>query len=77
MKEIIEYLGQNVCIPTSGMCLIKSINYLSDKQFTETYRGLIRKKRCRSGVMTSARIEPFCKIYDMNNGCFDGKRINP
>ena len=27
--------------------------------------------------MTSARIKPFCKNYDISIGCFDGKRINP
>ena len=27
--------------------------------------------------MTSARIQPFCKNYNMNIGCFDGTRINP
>ena len=27
--------------------------------------------------MTSARIQPFCKNYNINIGCFDGRRINP
>ena len=27
--------------------------------------------------MTSARIQPFCKKYNINIGCFDGARINP
>ena len=27
--------------------------------------------------MTSARIQPFCKKYNINIGCFDGTRINP
>ena len=27
--------------------------------------------------MTSARIQPFCKKYNNNIGCFDGTRINP
>ena len=27
--------------------------------------------------MTSARIQPFCKNYNINIGCFDGTRINP
>ena len=27
--------------------------------------------------MTSARIQSFCRIYNINIGCFDGTRINP
>ena len=27
--------------------------------------------------MTSARIQPFCRKYNINVGCFDGTRINP
>ena len=27
--------------------------------------------------MTSARLQPFCKKFDINIGCFDGTRINP
>ena len=27
--------------------------------------------------MTSARIQPFCRKYDINIGLFDGKRLNP
>ena len=27
--------------------------------------------------MTSARIQPFCRNYNINIGCFDGTRINP
>ena len=26
--------------------------------------------------MTSGRIQPFCKNYNINVGCFDGTRIN-
>ena len=27
--------------------------------------------------MTSARNQPFCRKYNINIGCLDGKRINP
>ena len=27
--------------------------------------------------MTSARIQPVCRKYNINIGCFDGTRINP
>ena len=27
--------------------------------------------------MTPDRVQPICKIHNMNIGCFDGKRKNP
>ena len=77
MQEIVEYHGQNCYIPTSGMCFIKCINYLTKKDYTEEFLTFIRTEQRRSNVMTSARIQPFCKKYNINIGCFDGTRINP
>ena len=77
MQEIVEYHGQNCYIPTSGMCFIKCINYFSKKDYTEDFLTFIRSEQRRSNVMTSARIQPFCRKYNINIGCFDGTRINP
>ena len=77
MQKIGEYHGQNCYIPTSGMCFIKGINYFTKKDYTEQFLTYIRTEQRRSKVMTSARIQPFCRNYDINNDCFDGTRINP
>ena len=77
MKEIVDYLGQYVYIPTSGMCFIKCIKYFTEKNYTEVFRDFIRNEIYRSGVMTSARLQPFCRKRNINIGCFDGKKINP
>ena len=77
MQEIIEYHGQNCYIPTSGMCFIKCINRFTKKDYTEEFLNFIRTEQRRSNVMTSARIQPFCRKYNINIGCFDGTRINP
>ena len=76
-QEIVEYLGQNCYIPTSGMCFIKCINYFTKKDYTEEFLTFIRTEQRRSTVMTSARIQPFCEKYNINIGCFDGTRLNP
>ena len=76
-QEIVEYLRQNCYIPTSGMCFIKCRNYFAKKDYTEDFLTFIRTEQRRSSVMTSARIQPFCKKYNINIGCFDGTRINP
>ena len=43
------------------MCSIKCINYFTKQDYTEEFRVFIRNEKYRSGVKTSARIEPFCK----------------
>ena len=77
MQEIVEYHGQNCYIPTSGKCFIKCINYFTKEDYTEEFLTFIRSEQRRSNAMTSARIQPFCKKYNINIGCFDGTRINP
>ena len=77
MQEIVEYHGQNCYIPTSGMCFIKCINYFTKNDYTEEILTFIRSEQRRSNVMTSARIQPFCRKYNINIGCFDRTRIKP
>ena len=59
------------------MCFVICINYFTHKDYTEEFRHFIGNEKYRSGVITSARIQPFCRKYNINTGCFDGKRINP
>ena len=77
MQEVVEYNGQNWYIPTSGVCFIKCIIYFTKKDHTEEFLTFIRTEQRRSNVMASARIQPFCKKYNINIGCFDGTGINP
>ena len=77
MQEIVEYHGQNCYIPTSGTCFIKCIKYFTKKEYTEEFLTFLRSEQRRFNVMTFARIQPFCKKYNINIGCFDGTRINP
>ena len=77
MHEIVEYHGQNCYTPTPGMRFIKCVNYFSTKYYTEEFLTFTRTEQRRSNVMTSARIQPICRKYNINIGCFDGTRINP
>ena len=67
----------NCYIPTSDFCFIKRIKSFTKKDYTEELLTFIRTEQRRSNVMTSARIQPFCRKYDINISCFDGTRINP
>ena len=37
MQEVVEYLGQNCYIPTSGLSFIKCIIYFTIKDYTEEF----------------------------------------
>ena len=76
MQDIVEYHGQNCYIPSSGICFIKC-NFFTKKDYTGGFSTFIRTEQKRSNVMASARIQPFCRKYNINIGCFDGTRINP
>ena len=58
------------------MCFLKCIKYFTKKDYTEVLT-FIRTEQRRSNVLTSARIQPFCRKYNINIGCTDGTRINP
>ena len=76
-QDIFEFIGNNCFIPTSGKCYIKYNDYFTEKDYTEEFLTFIGTEQRRSHVMTSARIQPFCRKYNINIGCFDGTRINP
>ena len=77
MQQIVEYHGQNCYIPISGMCFIRCINYFSKKDYTGEFSTFIGIEKYRSGVMTPAKIQPFCRKHNINIGYFDGKEIWP
>ena len=76
-QDIVEYIGNNCYIPTSGNCFIKCINYFTKKDYTEEFLTFIRTEQRRSNVMTAARIQPFCRNHNIVIGCYDGFRVCP
>ena len=59
------------------MCFIKCNDYFTNKDYTEGILTFIRSKKYRSGLMTSARTQTFCRKYNINIGYFNGKEIWP
>ena len=76
-QDIVEYIGNNCYIPTSGNCFMKCINFFTKKDYTEEFLTFIRTEQRRSNVMTSARIHSFCKKYNINIGYYDCFRVKP
>ena len=59
------------------MCFIKCTNYFTKTDYTEEFLTFSRSDQRRCNVMTSARIQPFFRKYNINIWCFDGTKINP
>ena len=79
LYDILEYHGQNCYIPTGQNFFLKCINYLTGKDYKNEYFEFINSEGRRKNVMTLARIQPFCKKYNINIGIYkqNEKRILP
>ena len=64
--EIIEYRGNNCCIPTKGYCFVKCVNFLTGEDYKQQYLDFIRNGNRRSNIMTKARIQPLCRANNFN-----------
>ena len=62
MEKVVEGCRQNCYVSTSGMCFIKSINYFTDKDYTEELRDFIGNEKYQSGVITPVEYNLFVKI---------------
>ena len=76
-QDIVEYIGNNCYIPTSGNSFIKCINYFTGKDYMNGFLTFILTEQTRSNVMTTARIQPFCRKHNINIGSYDQFRVCP
>ena len=63
-QDLGEYVGNNCCIPTSGSCFRKCINYLTGNDYTKKIRNFFRDEKDGGWVMKTARIQPFCENHN-------------
>ena len=76
-QDIVEGIGNNCYIPTSGKYFIKCISYLTGKDYTKEILISIQTEQRRSNVITTVRIQPFCKKHNIHIGCYDGFSVCP
>ena len=76
-KIIVEYRGNNSYIPTKGYCFVKCNNFLTGQDYKDKYLDFIRNESRRSNIMTTARVEPFCKANNINLGYYNNERVFP
>ena len=71
-QDIIEFILNNCYLPTSGNYFMKCINYSTGKNYAGEFYTFDPTEQRISNVMTSARIQLFCRKYNINIGCYDG-----
>ena len=70
-KKIVEYRGNLCYIPEENECFRKCLEYIYKKDFTEKYHDFIKNSKTTKNIMSSAKIQPFCKKYDINLGVYN------
>ena len=70
-------LNKKVTIVISQQAIIVKKNVLIILLKRIIFLTFFRTEQRRSNVMTSARIQPFCRKFNNNVGCFDGFRVYP
>ena len=70
-KKIIEYRGVLCYIPEENKCFRKCLEFISNKDLSEEYRDFIKNSKTTKNIMTSAKIQPFCKKYNINLGVYN------
>ena len=70
-KKIVEYRGVLCFIPEENECFRKCLEFIYKKDFTEKYHDFIKNSKTTKNIMTSAKIQPFCKKYGIDLGVYN------
>ena len=70
-QKIVEYRGNLCYIPEQNECFRKCLEFIYKKDCTEKYHDFIKNSRTTKNIMTSAKIQPFCKKYGINLGVYN------
>ena len=78
-KKIVEYQGNLCYITEENECFRKCLEFIYKKDFSQEYCEFIRESQRNKNIMTSAKIQPFCKKHNIDLGIYDlkQKRILP
>ena len=73
-RKIVEYRGNLCYIPEENECFRKCLEFIYKKDFSHQYRENIKESQGNKNIMTSAKIQPFCKKHKINLGVYNPKQ---
>ena len=65
-KKIVEYRGNLCYIPEENECFRKCIEFIYKKDYSNEYHEFVIDSKRNKNIMTSAKIQPFCKKHNFN-----------
>ena len=68
--KIIKYRGDLCYIPEENECFRKCLEYISKNDLSKEHRDFIKESRKNMNLITAAKIQPFCKKYNINLGVY-------
>ena len=74
-QKVVEFTAKDAYIPPIGLCFMNCVKFLTGKIFEQDFLDFIRNEVRRRNVMTTARIQPFCKKYNTNIGHYGKVRV--
>ena len=70
----LEDVGQLCYIPTGNACFRKCLEFFQRRDFPNEYKeDILSSDRCKN-IMASAKIQPFCRKYNINLGVYKKKQ---
>ena len=73
-QKIIEYRSCLVYIPEANECFRKCIEIIHQKGYSQENREFIKQSYNCKNMMTQAKIQPFCRQYNLNVGFYNVKQ---
>ena len=61
-------------IPEENECFRKCLEFIYKKDFSHQYREINKESQRNKNIMTSAKIQPFCKKHKINLGVYNPKQ---
>ena len=61
-------------LPEENECFRKCLEYKCKLDFSQQYREFIKESKRNKTIMTSAKIQPFCKKRNINLGVYNPKQ---
>ena len=73
-QKILEYKEKLCYIPTGNACFRKCLEFFCKSDFSAEYKEfLLDSDRCKN-IMTSAKIQQFCRNYNINLNVYNKKQ---
>ena len=73
-KTMVEYRANLRFIPEENECFRKCLEFIYKKHLSYQYREFIKESQRNKNIMTSAKIQPFCKKQSINHGVYNVKQ---